>query len=289
MINAGHYKNMKMNSVYTINVKGRLLSLERPLVMGILNVTPDSFYAGSRIDGVDALIGRARSMLDAGADILDLGGCSTRPSGDFVDENEELRRLHGALDVLDSEFPDAVVSVDTFRARVAEECVEHHNVAIVNDVSGFDWDAAMLDTVARLNVPYVLTHCVGVAGDTPQYADFLPDVLSALSHKMWQLRERGVKDIIVDPGFGFGKSLSENYRMMAHLRDFAMLDAPLLVGISRKSMITRLLGCTAADALNGTTVLNTVALAGGASILRVHDVAPAVEAVKIYSAIAAES
>lgn len=285
---AGRCMNIKMGSIYTINVKGRLLSLERPLVMGILNVTPDSFYSGSRIDSAETLVGRARIMLDAGADILDVGGCSTRPSGKFVDEAEELRRLHSALDALDAEFPDAVVSVDTFRARVADECVSNHNVAIVNDVSGFDWDSAMLDTVARLNVPYVLTHSVGVPGDTPRYADFLPDVLSALSRKMWKLRERGINDIIVDPGFGFGKSLSENYRMMAHLRDFAMLDAPLLIGVSRKSMITKLLGCSALDALNGTTVLNTMALVGGAAILRVHDVAPAVEAVKIYSATTAE-
>lgn len=271
-----------MKPAYSINVNGRLLTMERPLVMGIANVTPDSFYAASRVSG-DALVAHCRRMLEEGADIIDVGACSTRPSGEFVPEEEELARLHVALELLNREFPDAVLSVDTFRAKVARECVKEHAVAMVNDVSGYDWDAGMLDAVAELNVPYVLTHTKGVAGDEPSYSDFIPEVFEALSRKMWQLRQHGVKDVIVDPGFGFGKSLQQNYRLMSLLEEFSVFEAPLLVGVSRKSMITKLLGNTPAEALNGTTVLNTVALMKGADILRVHDVRAAAEVVRIVS------
>lgn len=273
-----------MRTNYTINVRGNLMNFDVPRVMGILNVTPDSFYEGSRLDIGDSLVKRAGEMLAAGADILDLGACSTRPGGEFVDEDEELRRLHGALDVLDVAFPQAVVSVDTFRAKVAKECVNNHNVAIVNDVSGFSIDENMLDAVAELRVPYILTHSKGESGSTPQYDNFLPEVITSLSEKMWQLHQRGVADVIIDPGFGFGKSLEQNYEMLASLEEFAVLDTPVLVGVSRKSMITKVLGVAASEALNGTTVLNTMALMGGAHILRVHDVVQAVEAVRLYMA-----
>ena len=256
--------------------------MDVPRVMGILNVTPDSFFEGSRVATGELLVERVKNMLADGADILDVGACSTRPSGEPVSEKEELERLHAALDVLDEHFPSAVVSVDTYRARVAEECVTRHNVAIINDVSGFEWDAAMLDAVARLNVPYVLTHSVGWAGGDVRYGDFLPEVLAALAKKVWQLRQLGVKDVVVDPGFGFGKSVEQNYEMLASLSLFKELDAPLLVGLSRKSMMTRLLGISAAEALPETSALNMVALQGGADILRVHDVREAVNVVKMF-------
>lgn len=272
-----------MKFPYSINVNGRLLTMERPLVMGIVNVTPDSFYESSRVGGGGALLARCRRMLDEGVDIIDVGACSTRPGSEPVGENVELERLHAAFELLDAEFPDAFFSVDTFRARVARECVKEHAVAIINDVSGFDGDAAMLDTVAELNVPYVLTHSRGLAGDTPHYSDFLPELFKQLADKIWALRQRGVKDVIIDPGFGFGKSVEQNFTMLGALEEFSMFDAPLLVGVSRKSMITKSLGITPDEALNGTSVLNTVALLKGAHILRVHDVKPAVEAVRLLA------
>lgn len=276
-----------MSEIYSINVRGHLMMLDVPRVMGILNVTPDSFYEESRVAFGDSLLQRAAEMIEGGADILDIGGCSTRPGGEYVSEDEELARLDTALNLLDKHFPQAVVSVDTFRAKVASECVRNHNVAIINDVSGFELDEKMLDTVAELRIPYVLTHSIGAAGDEPVYADFMPDVLTSLSKKMWQLRQRGVADVIVDPGFGFGKTIQQNYYMLSHLGEFALLDAPLLVGISRKSMITKLLGVSPAEALNGTTVLNTAAIINGAHIIRVHDVAAAVEVVRLCMALKA--
>lgn len=257
--------------------------MESPLVMGILNVTPDSFYAGSRVEA-DSLCCRVVTMMDEGVDIIDIGACSTRPGAVYVDEAEELDRLHKALELLDDAFPNATVSLDTFRSSVARECLSCHNVSIINDVSGFSWDEEMLDFVAEANIPYVLTHSVGDAASSPEYKEFLPEVIAALSQKMWKLRQRGVKDVIIDPGFGFGKSLEQNYCMMANLREFSILDAPLLVGVSRKSMITRALDVSPVDALNGTTALNMIALQGGANILRVHDVRAAREAVMIYEA-----
>lgn len=270
---------------FSMNIKGKLLAMDTPLVMGILNVTPDSFYATSRVQGGEALVESARAMLSDGAAILDVGGCSTRPSGEPVSEKEELARLHAALDLLDKHLPEAVISVDTFRAQVARECVAHHNVSIINDVSGFEWDEAMAAVVAELNVPYVLTHSMGWAGAEVSYDSFLRDVLVSLSRKMWQLRQMGVKDIIVDPGFGFGKSIEQNYAMLALLPEFKILEAPLLVGLSRKSMITRLLDIAPEEALMPTAALNLVALQGGAHILRVHDVKEAAQVVKLHGAL----
>ena len=274
-----------MSESYSINVNGRLMTFDRPAVMGILNVTEESFYDASRVAAPDALVRRAGEMLASGASILDVGACSTRPGSTPVTEDEELARLHVALEVLDREFPDAVVSVDTFRGAVVRECVKNHNVAIINDVSGYDWDGGMFAAVVESRKPYVLTHSVGFAGNQPEYADFLPQVIQKLASKMWQLRQEGVADIVVDPGFGFGKSIEQNYSMLASLREFAILDAPLLVGVSRKSMITGLLGISAGDALPATTALNLVALSNGASVLRVHDVAEAVQAVELSRAL----
>lgn len=268
---------------YSINIKGRLLQLDTPLVMGILNATPDSFHAASRVMG-NEFIARARQMLADGAAILDVGACSTRPGSEPVSQREELARLHQVLSMLDKELPDAVVSVDTFRGEVAREVVREHNVSIINDVSAFEWDKDMLPAVAELNIPYVLTHSVGFAGNEVEYDDFLPQVLQRLASKVWSLRQLGVKDIILDPGFGFGKSVEQNYAMLGNLREFAMLDLPLLVGLSRKSMITKLLGIPPADALHGTVALNMAALMGGAHILRVHDVKEAADTVRLFSA-----
>lgn len=275
---------MPMESICTINVNGRLLSLDGPVVMGILNVTPDSFYSGSRVAG-DAIVGRAREMMAAGAAIIDIGACSTRPGAGFVSQDEELRRLHSALELLDKELPGAVVSVDTFRGKVALECVREHNVAIVNDVSGFEWDKSMFGAVAALRVPYVLTHSATEPGGLVEYDEFVPDVIRHLAKKIWQLRQEGVADIIVDPGFGFGKSLEQNYELFAAMENFSLLEAPLLVGVSRKSMVTRLLGVGAGDALPGTVALNMAALERGARILRVHDVPEAVQVIDIWKAI----
>lgn len=273
---------MKMS--YTINVRGRLLQLDKPVVMGILNITDDSFFDGSRVASPVELVDRAKSMLDAGAAILDVGACSTRPGATPVGQDVELARLHSALELLDKELPTAVVSVDTFRAAVVRECAAVHNVSIINDVSCLEWDDDMFSAVVDSKLPYILTHSLGLAGNAVEYSDFLPQVLQRLAAKMWQLRQAGVADVIVDPGFGFGKSVEQNYRMLASLRDFEMLDAPLLVGLSRKSMITRLLDIEPGEALAATTALNLVAVRNGANILRVHDVEEAVQAIKLAQA-----
>lgn len=266
---------------YTINVRGRLLQLDKPVVMGILNITDDSFFDGSRVASPVELVDRAKSMLDAGAAILDVGACSTRPGATPVGQDVELARLHSALELLDKELPTAVVSVDTFRAAVVRECAAVHNVSIINDVSCLEWDDDMFSAVVDSKLPYILTHSLGLAGNAVEYSDFMPQVLQRLAAKMWQLRQAGVADVIVDPGFGFGKSVEQNYRMLASLRDFEMLDAPLLVGLSRKSMITRLLDIEPGEALAATTALNLVAVRNGANILRVHDVEEAMQAIKL--------
>lgn len=279
-------------SPYTLNQGGRLWSLERPMVMGILNITPDSFFDGSRtpLGAPDEIRQRARRMLDEGADILDIGAYSTRPGADEVTAEEEMRRLASALTVIREEAPDAILSVDTFRADVARHCVEEFGVQIINDISGGLMDKAMLRTVARLGVPYVLMHTQGDPSTmqlAPHYDDVAAEVIEHLARRVQRLRDYGGKDIIIDPGFGFGKTLEHNYRLMERLEDFHELNCPLLVGISRKSMIYRLLDTTPQEALNGTAVLNTIALMKGAHILRVHDVTPAVEACKMVAAMRA--
>lgn len=256
------------------------MTFDVPVVMGILNVTPDSFYATSRVAG-EGLAARAKEMLAQGASILDLGACSTRPGSEAVSLKEELSRLHAALDVLDRELPDAVVSIDTFRGDVVRECVGRHNVSIINDVSGFDWDASMFDAVVDSSLPYVLTH----SEDVDSSRSCTAQVITSLSQKMWKLRQAGVCDVIVDPGFGFGKTLEQNHELFGELNELSMLDAPLLVGISRKSMITRLLGISADEALAGTVALNAMALDRGAAILRVHDVKEAAQVVALWRAV----
>ncbi len=268
----------------TINVGGTLLDLSVPRVMGILNVTPDSFYAQSRKQTEADIEARVRQMLDEGADMLDVGAYSSRPGADNVSPDEEMARLAQGLAVLRRVAPDAVVSVDTFRSGVARRCVEDFGVQIVNDISGGALDPDMFATVAGLGVPYILMHMKGnpqTMQQAPHYDDLLTEMLRYFAERVHRLHEMGVKDIIIDPGFGFAKTLQHNYELMHRLGDLAVLALPMLVGVSRKSMISRLLGTTPQEALNGTTVLNTLALERGASILRVHDVREAVETVKI--------
>lgn len=271
---------------HTLRINNQLTTLDRPLVMGILNVTPDSFFAASRTSATDAeqLRVRVRNMLDEGADIIDIGAYSTRPGADEVSADEEMRRLATALDIVRQEAPDAWLSVDTFRAEIAQNCVRDYGVNLVNDISGGTLDRAMFHTVARLGVPYVLMHLQGTPRTMqldPHYDDPVAEVIEWLARRAQRLRELGAHDIILDPGFGFGKTLKHNYTLLDKLDYFHELELPLLVGVSRKSMIYRLLETDPDQALNGTTVVNTIALLKGAHILRVHDVRAAVEAVRI--------
>lgn len=263
----------------TINIRGRLLEIDRPLVMGILNVTDDSFYGGCRVMEEEAVAARVRQIRDEHADILDIGACSTRPGSEPVDEATEWERLRRALVIVGREWPEAVVSVDTFRAGVARKCVEA-GADIINDVTGGS-DPDMFDTVASLHVPYILMHMRGVPAtmqSLTDYADVTADVITELAFKVRQLRERGVCDIIIDPGFGFAKTVEQNYEMMSRLEEFGKMNLPVLVGISRKTMIWKPLSITPYDALPGTVALNTFAMQHGADIVRVHDVAAAVQA-----------
>lgn len=275
---------MERTSSKYVNVNGQLFSLSVPSVMGILNVTPDSFYAGSRMQVEADIAARAQQILDEGASIIDIGAYSSRPNAEHISAEEEMRRLCRGLEIVNRNHPGAVISVDTFRANVAERCVTDYGVAMINDISAGEMDPQMFATVARLGVPYIMMHMQGTPQSMqqePHYDNLLKEVFLYLAQKVQQLRDLGVKDIILDPGFGFGKTLEHNYELMAELDKFSIFGVPLLVGVSRKSMIYRLLGGTPQDALNGTTVLNTIALMKGADILRVHDVHEAVEAVKI--------
>lgn len=274
---------------YSLNIHGSLYELDSPKVMGILNVTPDSFYSGSRCSTDDALIERrVHQIIDEGADMIDIGGYSSRPNADDISPEEEYSRLDRGLRIIRTIAPQAIVSVDTFRADVARRCVENWGVEIINDISGGDLDDAMFDTVAGLKVPYILMHMRGTPATMntlTQYDNVVVDVIKDLGAKVQRLNALGVADVIIDPGFGFSKTVEQNYRLMNHLGFFHSLALPLLVGISRKSMIYRPLGITPEQSLNGTTALNMVALAAGTHILRVHDVKEACEAVKIHNLI----
>lgn len=277
---------------YTLNIGGKLQTLDKPLVMGILNVTQESFYAASRTFSAGTIQARVKGLLDEGADIIDLGACSTKPGAAPVSEEEEMRRLSLALEVIRAEAPEAAISVDTFRASVAERCVKDYGVQIINDVSGGELDKHMFDTVADLQVPYVLTQSsygnnssnINCNSRTSNI-NLWKEMMHNLSERIRCLHLMGINDIIVDPGFGFGKSLDDNYHLMNHLNELHLLGCPLLVGISRKSMIYNLLQCSPDEALNGTTALHTIALMKGAHILRAHDVKAAIEAVKIVEKI----
>lgn len=274
-----------------INVNGFLLDLSSPCVMGILNVTPDSFYAGSRMQTEIDITHRIEQIVGEGAGIIDVGAYSSRSNAENVSPAEEMERLRMGLGILRKVQPDAVVSVDTFRADVARMCVEEYGVAIINDIAAGEMDGDMFRTVADLNVPYIMMHMQGTPQNmqqNPHYDNLLKEVFMYFARKVQQLRDLGVKDIILDPGFGFGKTVEHNYELLAHLEEFRIFELPLLVGVSRKSMIYRLLGTTPQEALNGTTVLDTICLLKGADILRVHDVREAVETVKIVEAMKKE-
>ena len=272
----------------TINIKGELFSLDRPVVMGILNVTPDSFFAGSRKRTETEITTRIEEILAQGGDWIDIGGYSSRPDATPVTADEEMRRLELGLEILSRDYPSVPVSVDTFRADVARCCVEKYGVAMINDISAGELDPEMFRTVADLKVPYIMMHMRG----TPQtmasltdYTNLMDEIMLYFAEKVRQLCLMGVSDLILDPGFGFSKTLEQNYELMAHLREFGIFDLPILVGISRKRMIYQLLGGTPEESLNGTTALHTYALLNGADILRVHDVKEAVEAVRIVQKI----
>ncbi|MFS2642081.1 dihydropteroate synthase [Bacteroides uniformis] len=278
---------MEITTARYINVNGSLLDLSQPRVMGILNVTPDSFYAGSRTQTEAEIVRRVKQIVSEGAAIIDIGAYSFRPNADNVSAREEMERLRMGLKILFEIQPDAVVSVDTFRADVARMCVEEYGVAIINDIAAGEMDANMFHTVAALNVPYIMMHMQGTPQSMqqhPHYDNLLKEVFLYFARKVQQLRDLGVKDIILDPGFGFGKTMEHNYELLSHLEEFRIFELPLLVGVSRKSMIYRLLDITPQEALNGTTVLDTICLLKGADILRVHDVKEAVETVRIVQA-----
>lgn len=273
-----------MDTPLFINANGRLMDLSEPQVMGILNVTPDSFYAGCRAETEKDIASRLHQIVDEGASIIDVGAYSSRPNAEHIDSGEEMNRLHTGLGIIREHFPEAIVSVDTFRSDVAKMCVEEYGVAMINDISAGNMDKDMFTTIARLGVPYIIMHMKGTPQTmqtNPQYDHFLKEIFYYFSEKIQRLRDMGVKDIILDPGFGFGKTIEHNYELMNHLEEFKLFELPLLVGISRKSMIYKLLGTTPEEALNGSTVLHTIALQKGAQILRVHDVKEAVETVTI--------
>lgn len=276
-------KNTGLRKDFTIVCRGKLISLSRPLVMGIINVTDDSFYEGSRTRELHGIVARAGEMLQDGASILDIGAQSTRPGAPETGADEELRRLLPAIHALVHHYPEAILSVDTYHAEVARQCVLA-GAAIVNDVSAGEMDEKMLPVVASLQVPYIAMHMQGTPATMqkdPQYSHVTREVLDYFVQKAAACRRHGIHDLIIDPGFGFGKTLAHNYQLLDELHVLHMAGAPLLIGASRKSMIWKLLDVTAADALNGTTVIHTLALQQGVSILRAHDVKAAMEAIKI--------
>ena len=269
----------------SINLNGRLLSLKSPVVMGILNVTPDSFYAGSRQADEAAVAQRIETILAEGGAIVDIGGYSSRPDAAEVTEEEEWQRIKPALKRMQRDFPEVPVSVDTFRSAIARRAVEEYGTAMINDISGGMLHARMFETIALLQVPYILMHMRGTPQTMQQHTDYddlMEDIMLYFAQKVRALRQLGVNDVILDPGFGFAKTLEQNYELMRSLSEFSIhFETPLLVGISRKSMIYKLLNATPEDSLNGTTVLNTYALLNGADILRVHDVKAATETIEI--------
>lgn len=270
---------------YTINLRGRLLSVEKPLVMAILNTTPDSFYSESRCSAEEAVRQRVEQIKAEGADIIDIGGYSSRPNADDVSEEEEYRRVELGLRIVRELAPNIPVSVDTFRASVAERCVDNWGVEMINDIAAGGLDPKMIKTVGRLKAAYIMMHMRGnphTMNSLCDYDDLIADILKYFSEKIDEAASAGITDIILDPGFGFSKTLDQNYELLQRMDAFMALNLPVLVGVSRKSMIYKLFGTTPAEALNGTTAINTLALAQGASILRVHDVKAAKEAVAIF-------
>lgn len=262
------------------------MNLSHPQVMGILNITPDSFYSESRKQTEAEIITRIHQIHEEGASIIDIGACSTRPNAELVSAKEEVKRLRMGLQLINRHWPNAVISVDTFRADTAKMCVEEYNAAIINDISSGDMDKQMFTTVSHLGVPYIMMHMKGTPQNMqnrPHYDNLLKEIFFHFSERIQKLYDLGAKDLILDPGFGFGKTMEHNYELMNHLNEFHTFGLPILVGISRKSMIYSLLECSPQESLNGTTVLNTLALTKGANILRVHDVKAATDTIKIVN------
>ncbi|MGE4287752.1 MAG: dihydropteroate synthase [Salinivirgaceae bacterium] len=273
------------NKPFFINCKGRLIDLSVPKVMGILNITPDSFYSKSRVSEKEQVKQIVAKMLADGADFIDVGAYSTRPGANFVSEEEEWNRVEPVLQLIQNEFPDTLISIDTFRASVAQRAVNHFGVALINDISAGCLDADMFDTVADLKVPYIIMHMIGTPQDMQQHVSYdhlMQDVFTYFAEKIERLKKLQIPDVIIDPGFGFSKTLEQNYEVLSKLDEFLIFERPVLVGVSRKSMIYKQLNIEPERALNGTTVLNTLALTKGANILRVHDVKEAREAVELY-------
>ena len=272
--------------MFTLNCKGRLLITDKPLVMGIINITPDSFYEASRLGETGIILQKAAQMLLEGAAILDIGGQSTRPGSHLLSVEEELKRIIGPITALHQQLPEAVISIDTFYAKVAAEAVAA-GASIVNDISGGEMDAAMLATVAGLKTPYICMHMKGSPQTMQQYAvydDVVKDVMDYFIEKLDACKKAGIHDVIIDPGFGFAKTITQNFALLKDLSLLKTLDRPILAGLSRKGTVYKTLGITAGQALNGTTVLNTLALQNGAAILRVHDVKEAMETIKLFCA-----
>lgn len=270
--------------MFSLNCKGKLIFTGRPLIMGILNLTEDSFYAESRMQNLEAIKSKASQMIGEGVDILDIGAQSTRPESKRISAEEELKKLLPAIDMLLQLSPKLIISIDTYYSKVAEACI-HAGAAVINDISGGEMDKDMIPAVAKLNVPYICMHIKGTPEtmqNQTQYDDVIKEILDFFIKKINDCQQAGIKDVIIDPGFGFGKNISQNFLLLKNLSTFKMLDKPILAGISRKSTIYKTLGITAEESLNGTTVLNTIALLNGASFLRVHDVKEAREAVTLY-------
>jgi dihydropteroate synthase len=270
--------------MFTLNCNGKLLVIDKPLVMGIINLTPDSFYEGSRQQTNDSIIAQASKMITEGVDIIDVGGQSTRPGSNRISAKEEIFRVIPAIEIIIKDFPTTIISVDTYQSAVAKQAIKT-GASIINDISAGNMDKDMLEIVAKLQVPYICMHMQGTPKDMQveaSYDNVTREVLDFFIQKTEQCREAGINDVIIDPGFGFGKSISHNFTLLKELGAFKMLDKPIMAGLSRKSTIYKTLGTTAADALNGTTALNTLAIQNGANILRVHDVKEAKEVIKLY-------
>lgn len=267
-----------------MKIKGQLIDFSVPKVMGVLNITPDSFYDGGRYTEKEKIVSKVEKMICEGVDFIDVGANSSRPGAAVISYEEELRRLSETMELLRSGFPESIISIDTFRSGIARKMVEEYGADMINDISAGDMDKEMFSTIADLQIPYVMMHMQGTPKTmqkNPKYDNVVKEIITVFVCKVEKLKRLGVDDIILDPGFGFGKNLDHNYELMNGLGLFTVLNKPIMVGVSRKSMIGKLLGCTPDEALNGTVVLNTVALMKGVDILRVHDVKEAVEAIKI--------
>jgi dihydropteroate synthase len=280
------YQPALFDNTYSIQIRGKIIDFAIPKVMGVINLTPDSFYPGSRFSDIDEIRRRIEQMIAEGVDLIDIGAYSSRPGARHIDESEELARLEPVLKLFKNQFPYVIVSVDTFRASIAKMAVEEYGVSVINDISAGKFDKKMLKTVARIGVPFIMMHMQGTPQnmqDNPLYVNLMKEIIGFFANQILVAREAGVKDIVIDPGFGFGKTIDHNYQLLQNLDVLKIIDCPLLVGLSRKSMIYRYLNIDVEDSLAGSIALNTIALLKGANILRVHDVKETVQAVKLFS------